>query len=426
MSTKKYNVFVVGYDEFNVTLLKELPLSKNINFLPALSYADLKSSEDIPALDLLERADTIIRESEFEPDAIITFWDFPATIIAAILTNRYGLSGPPVRSIFKCENKIWSRNEQRKVIVNHIPRYTGFSPHDEDAFAKLNLIPPFWIKPIKSFRSYLAFRINSQSDFEKYRLEMKENVDGIYQPFCDLMKKSRIPGLISNSDDSCIAESVLSGHMCTLEGYVYDNEVISYGIVDSIREENSNSFNRYQYPTMLPTEIQYRMMDITRRTIEQIDLKDCCFNIEFFYNQTDEQIYLLEINPRTSQSHSDLFAKVHGHSQFQLLLEIALGERPKPLKREGEFNIAAKYMYRIFEPGVVKKVPTSAELETICKKFPDTKIKIHVAEGDNLAELLFQDAYSFEIADIYVGAKNELEMAKNYSQIVDLLGIVIE
>ncbi|MEA3543804.1 MAG: hypothetical protein U9R69_01130 [Thermodesulfobacteriota bacterium] len=100
--------------------------------------------------------------------------------------------------------------------------------------------------------------------------------------------------------------------------------------------------------------------------------------------------------------------------------------RPRPLKREGEFNIAAKYMYRAFEPGIVKKVPTDGEIKAICEKFPGTKIKMLVAEGDNLEELLFQDAYSFEIADIYVGAKNELELDEKYNEIVAMLQIVIE
>ncbi len=424
--SKKQNVFVVGYDEFNVSLLRKAPISADIEYHPALTYEDLKSSEDVPALDLLQRATEIIQNSAVEPDAIITFWDFPATILAAILGRKFGLYAPEVRSIFKCENKLWSRNEQRKVIVNNIPRYTGFNPHDEEAYFKINLVPPFWIKPIKSFRSYLAFRVNSRTDFERCREEMSGAIDGIYRPFQDLMKKTRIPDLISNSEESCIAESMLSGHMCTVEGYVYDNEVICYGIVDSVREENSNSFNRYQYPSVLPMEIQYRMMDLTRRTIEQIDLKDCCFNIEFFYNQTEESIHLLEINPRTSQSHSDLFDKVHGTSQFQILLEIALGRRPRPLKRDGMFQMAAKYMHRVTEPGVVKRVPSEAELADIAQEFPGTRIKLHVAEGVSLADMLFQDAYSYEIADIYIGASNETELDEKYRTILERLNIVIE
>ncbi len=425
-SGKKYNVFVVGYDDFNMDILKDAPISREVNYLPALTYHDLKASEDVPALELLNRAMDIITGSGVEPDAVITFWDFPGTIITAILAGRLGLISPSARSVFKCEHKVWSRAEQRKVIINSIPFFSGFDPHDESAYEKINLLPPFWIKPVKSFKSYLAFRVNSRVDFERYRQELMSSIDGIYLPFQSLMRKAHMPVRISSATESCIAESVLSGHMCTVEGYVFDDEIVSYGVVDSICEDDSNSFNRYQYPSLRPMDIQYRMMDLTRRVVEKIGLKDCCFNVEYFYNQTEESIHLLEINPRTSQSHSDLFAKVHGCTQYQLLLEIVLGQKPRSLRRDGKFRMAAKYMHRSFKQGVVKRLPGQRELDAVLRKFPSTKIKFHVREGDDLGNLPFQDAYSYEIADIYVGADNEVELGEKYDRILEMLDIEIE
>lgn len=420
-----HNVFIVGYDEFNLKTLQTLSIAEEIRFLPCLTYEDIKSSEEVPALDLLDRAVAEIEDSPHEPDAITTFWDFPATLLAAFLARRFGVAGPSVRSVFKCENKLWSRNEQRKVIANHIPLYTGFDPHDDDAYAKINLVPPFWIKPVKSFRAFLAFRVNSHADFEQYRARLVEGIDGIYRPFQDLMRRGRIPDMIANGTESCIAESMLSGHLCTVEGYVQDDEVICYGVVDSIREESSSSLSRYQYPSLLPMEIQYRMMDLTRRAVDQIGLTDCCFNVEYFYNQTAESINLLEINPRTSQSHADLFDKVHGTSQYQTVLEIALGQLPRPLRREGRYRVAAKYMVRATEPGVVRSVPDDQRLAEIAERFPGTRVKLHVAEGDDLADLLFQDAYSFELADVYLGADTEIELDDRRREVVELLGIEV-
>jgi biotin carboxylase len=426
VAQRKHNVFVVGYDDFNIRTLTETPIGAETNFLPALTYEQLKSSENVPALRLLDQAIATIESTKVDPDAIITYWDFPGTILVAILAGRFGLPGPPVKSLFKCENKLWSRNEQRKVAVDHVPLFTGFDPQDRDAFSKINLVPPFWIKPVKSFRSYLAFRVDSHADFERHCAAIRERIDGIYHPFQDLMRRSRIPDLIANSEHSCIAESVLAGHMCTVEGYVYDDEVTCYGIVDSICETVSSSINRYQYPSVLPTEIQYRMMDITRRVIEQVGLNDTCFNIEYFYNQTEETIYLLEINPRTSQSHADLFTKVHGCSQFQVILELALGRRPRPLRRDGAYAVAAKYMLRTFENGVVKRAPTPEDIAKAIERFPATRIKTHVETGTRLDDLMFQDAYSFELADIYIGASNGLELDSRYEEIVLLLGYEIE
>lgn len=403
-----------------------MPISEQVEFHPALYYHELKASEEVPALALYDKALKNIQDADVEPDAIITYWDFPATIIAAMLNNRLNLVGPKLRSLFKCEHKAWSRAEQRKVIFDHLPLFTAFDPHSEDAYQSINLVPPFWIKPVKSFRSYLSYRVNDRSEFEDYRAMMQKHVDGIYQPFVDLMKRARMPEHVTESPLSCIAESSLSGHMCTLEGYATDNDVISYGIVDSIREKHSSSFQRYQYPSQLPLEVQYRMMDIARRVITQLDLHDSCFNIEYFYNQTDDQIYLLEINPRTSQSHSELFERVHGFSQFQILLDVALGRKPKPLQRQGHSNIAAKFMYRVEQSGTVRRAPTPTELSVIEEKYPGSSVKLLVKEEMNLDDLLFQDGYSFEVANIFLGAYDEMDLMDKYHKIIDELTFDIE
>lgn len=59
---------------------------------------------------------------------------------------------------------------------------------------------------------------------------------------------------------------------------------------------------------------------------------------------------------------------------------------------------------------MVRSVPDDQQLAEIGERFPGTRVKVHVAEGDDLADLLFQDAYSFELADVYLGADTEIEL----------------
>lgn len=425
MHTRK-NIFIIGYEDFNAEELKNLPIGSSVDFHPLITFDEIHGTEKIAALDLFNLAIKRLDESSIKPDAIITYWDFPCTLICSMLNSRYGLNGPNPRSVFKCEHKGWSRSEQRKVIADNIPLFQTFDPNDEAAYEKINLLPPYWIKPIKSFQSWLSFQVTDKNDFEAFRKQMKENVDGLYLPFVDLMRQSRISDIITNSPDSCIAESGLTGHMCTIEGYVYDGQVVVYGVVDSIREKNSNSFQRYQYPSMLPMDVQFRMAECSRKVIDQIDLNDSCFNIEYFYDQTSDTINLLEINPRTSQSHANLFANVHGHSQFQIIIEIALNQRPQPMKREGDFRFASKYMHRVHRSGKVVKVPSEQRIREICAEFPGTKIEMLVQEGDELNDLKFQDAYSFLLAQIHLGGNDEVDVDEKYNKIVERLGIIID
>lgn len=226
--------------------------------------------------------------------------------------------------------------------------------------------------------------------------------------------------------ETCIAESIIAGHQCTLEGYVYKGRVVSYGLVDSIREANSPSFARYEYPSALPQEIQFRLADVTRRIINQIGLDNCAFNAEYFYDQTADEVYLLEINPRISQAHGDIFEKVHGVSHHSIMLDLAIGQKPKTLAYNGPYNKAANFMLRIFETGRVNKVPSEEEMNRLKSTIPGLEIKLRVAEGMHLDDLLGQDSYSFELANIFIGGRDQQELVEKYERVVDGLTFEIE
>ncbi len=422
---QKKQIFIVGLDPFNLEKLNRLPESDYCDFLPALHVSEIRgvSEYDVPALirlceQRIEEHGTI--------DGIASYYDFPGTVIVPILAAKYQIPGPSLESILKCENKFWSRLEQSKVINEHIPLFKAFDPFDETAFADLGILPPFWIKPIKSFRSFLAFRINAEVQFYECVEEIKKHIGFIAEPFNEIMELYDMPAEFTSMKETCIAESLLTGHQCTLEGYVHDGRVVTYGIVDSIREGRSSSFTRYEYPSALPQEVQFRMADVTRRVIAQIELDNAPFNIEFFYDQTSDEVYLLEINPRVSQAHTDMFEKVHGISHLSIMVNLALGEKPKTLGYNGEFNKAANFMLRTYEPGQVKKVPMPEEVRLLKKFFPGLEVIIRVPEGIHLDELQGQDSYSYELANIFVGGRDQRELVEKYEKVLEGLTFDIE
>jgi len=168
------------------------------------------------------------------------------------------------------------------------------------------------------------------------------------------------------------------------------------------------------------------MADIARRVITQIGYDNAPFNMEFFYNQTADEVYMLEVNPRISQSHSDIFEKIHGTSHHSIMLSLALGEKPKTLGFNGEFNKAANFMLRTFESGKIIKAPTESEIKILKKFIPGLEVKINVKEGVHLSELQGQDSYSYELANIFIGARDQRELVDLYHQCVDGLSFEIE
>lgn len=422
----KKNVFIVGLDDFNREKLQRLPQASEVDFHPALKVSDMRGIEhfDMPAL--IDKAIGNMANFDGSVDGVASYWDFPGTVLVPILAQHFGLPGPSLESILKCENKYWSRLEQQKVVPDHIPQFRAFDPFDDDAYAKLDLMPPFWIKPIKSFRSFLAFQINGQRQFSEVMKTCREKVGFMSEPFHYLMERYDMPAEIAQMPESFVAESPIGGAQCTLEGYVHDGTVTVYGVIDSIREPDSSSFSRYEYPSSLPLEIQHRMMDVTRAAVTQIGLNNSPFNIEFFYDQTADQVWLLEINPRVSQSHADVFEKVHAASHQSVMVDLALGRKPKPMEKNGQFNVAANFMLRTFERGRITRVPSQTAIDKLLSRQPGTTVKISVRPGQHLSELQGQDMYSFELANVFIGGRDQTDLLDKYDLALTALQFDIE
>jgi len=425
-STRQRNVFILGYNEADVARLQRLPLAETCAFHSALHLDEIRGVATFEVDELIERAAERMAAADRGPDAVVAFFDFPATTILPILAERFGLPGPDLESVLKCEHKYWSRLEQREAIPDHTPQFKPFDPCAVDDGTPLPLASPFWIKPIKSFRSYLGFLVNDELEFRRYAAEMCEQLDYVVEPFVHILRDFHMPAEIAHMDESCLAESLIGGAQCTAEGYVDDRDVVVYGVVDSVREPNRASFQRFEYPSSLPMDVQHRMTEITRRLVRRIGLTQSCFNAEFFWNPTIDQIWLLEINPRLSQSHAGLFERVHGLSHQSHMLDLALGRRPRELPDAGRFQRAAKCFLRVYQRGRVRRVPSAAEVEHLQEDLPGTSVQIHVEPGQHLDELPDQDSYSYEVGYLVIGADDETELLETYEAALERLTFEIE
>jgi len=421
------NVFFVGLDDFNRQTLEDLPAREECDFHAALTLEEMRGDAALSIPEMLETARRRMAEVPGGAHGIASFFDFPGTILAAYLAREFGLPGPGIDPVLKCEHKFWSRLEQQKVVGDFIPTFRVFDPFDEgDVYSGLGLLAPFWIKPIKSFRSFLAFAIQDERQFQDALAQVREKGGELTDAFAEVMELCDAPAEYRDMPETFIAESPIGGAQCTLECYACQGQIVTYGVVDSVREPDGPSFSRYEYPSMLPLEVQHRMMDVTRTFMQSIGFENGCFNVEFFYDQTADHVWLLEVNPRPSQSHADLFSKVHGQPHFALMVDLALGRKPKPLQRQGKSNVAAHFFVRSHEPGLVAQAPTRATLSRLQRRQPGTRVKLEVKRGDDLRQLAVQDSYSFELASVYIGGRDRLDILDKYDEVLTALQFEIE
>ncbi|MFW6081994.1 MAG: ATP-grasp domain-containing protein [Desulfosalsimonas sp.] len=421
------NVFLIGLDDTDLARLQSIKNAERYAFHGVLDPAEVLETYDFPVEDMLARAETQLRRWEKESgktiDGIGAYLDFPVSTMLPVLCARLNKRGPRLESLLKCEHKYWSRMVQKEVIPRHIPDFCPFDPFDDKAFDHIDLQTPFWIKPVKACGSMLGFYIENREQFEDAVSQIRSRIRLISEPFNYILRQAELPPEINDMGGHFfLAESIIRGWQCTLEGYILDGDIRMLGFVDSLRYENGISFFRYEYPSVLPDNIQNDMIEITRKVITRTGLDNSAFNVEFYWNIEQDAIWLLEINPRVSQSHSYIFEKVDGQSNQQITVQVACGEKPDFPRRQGEFGCAAKFFWRIFSAdAMVTRVPGEQEIKKVQKLYPGTVIHPQVRAGMKLSDLLEQDSYSYAICHIFIGGGDRKELLDKYMHCMEML-----
>lgn len=425
------NIFVVGLDDFNLRYLKTVRHAKTYRFHRLLAVNEVARAPRFDVPDLLHKAAATLDTFDGAVDGIVGYWDFPTILMLPLLRRHVGLPGPTLESVLRCEHKYWSRLVQAEVAAEHVPPFALVDPFADPHRALPDIAFPFWIKPIKAHSSKLGFRVGDQQEFEHALERIRGGIAHFADPMNAIMSHADLPDEIAKVHGGlCIAEAIISrGRQCTLEGYVFEGEPCVYGVVDSVRGPNRSSFARYEYPSSLPHAVRDRMASIACQVIARTGLDDSPFNMEFYWDRTNDRLWILEINARLSKSHFPLFAKVEGIAHAEVMVDLALGRRPEYPLRAGEFRHAAKFMARIYDApdeAVVTRAPDPAGVRAVEAEIPGSEIELHAQEGIRVGDIVLHDSYSHELAVIFVGANSRRALMRKYSKCVGLLDIEID
>jgi len=416
------HIFVIGLDETNKGELETVHNASDYEFHGLVDYDTMVLPESYPMDEIMADArDTLAKAPSV--DGIIGHWDFPTTSMLPILRREYGLPSASLESVLYCEHKYWNRLAGEQAIPECTPDFQGLDPYSDDPLGDLDMDYPFWLKPGISFSSYLGFRIENEEQYLEAMATIRENIWIFAEPFENILgysdNRQTLPD--AGSGSTCIAEAIIGGRLCTLEGYVFDGETHTYAIVDSLRTSNNVSFFSYQYPSQLPEGIQNRMKSHAETILKHIGMDNSPFNMEFFWDEHSDKLWLLEINPRISKSHCPIFRIATGASHHEVAIDIALGRRPDFPRPEGSYPMAGKFMPRVFGDTTVTRVPAPEEIEALKRMYPEMLVDVAVEEGMQLSDLRGQDSYSFEIADIFIGAEDEAALHAKFRSIMEVL-----
>lgn len=425
MSVQRKNIFILGLDDANLPTLESVPESGAYRFHPLLSISELQEGE-VSVADLMSRAREILDAHEGSIDAIVGYWDFPVSTLVPMLGREYGTRTTSLESVVKCEHKYWSRLEQQKVIDEY-PNFGMVDLESADPQPPEGVGFPMWLKPALAYSSELAYGVSDMTEFRTAVNNIREGIDRVGRPFNAVLELLELPPEMAGvGGQVCLAEEAMTGIQVAVEGYVHDGEVTVYGVLDSINYAGSSCFLRHQYPSALPPSVIRKLHEVSERTMRQIGMDSATFSIEYFYDPKTGDVSLLEINPRHSQSHAELFDYVDGAPNHHRMISLALGNDPALPGGQGPYGVAAKWYYRWFGQGTVHQVPTPDELAAIERDIPGVRIDVVPAEGQKLSSVPQQDSYSYEIAHIFTGADDEEGLRRKFDQCVAALGLTFD
>ncbi|WP_420917984.1 ATP-grasp domain-containing protein [Streptomyces albus] len=416
------DVFVLGMDEANRATLEAVPGAERYRFHPLLTPEELQEDE-VSVPELLERARGVLDGFDGRIDAVVGYWDFPVSTMIPLLAREYGTRSTSLESVVKCEHKYWSRLEQRKVI-EEVPRFGRVDLEAAEPEPPEGVRFPMWVKPALAYSSELAYGVEDLAGFRDAVARIKEGIGRVGRPFEYILEQVELPEEMRGVGGVvCLAEETLTGLQCAVEGYALDGEVTVYGVLDSITYPDSPSFLRHQYPSMLPQPVQERLAEVAKRVIGQIGMDAATFSIEFFYDPGKDEVRLLEINPRHSQSHAELFHFVDGAPNHHCMLALALGRDPALPHRRGNYRYAAKWYHRWFTDGVARRVPSQQEIARVEARIPGVVVDVVPRPGQRLDHLSQQDSYSYELAHVFTAGDDEEELRDKYDRVIAALGL---
>jgi hypothetical protein len=333
-------------------------LARSERFLAHFAGPDLDAGEFDPRTLL----DELVK---LPADGVVGTKDRSA-LLAAQLAERRGLTGPSPAAVVSCQHKPTSRGIQQQVAPEHTPR---FSLEPTPPFP-----PPWWVKPVVGRLSQEARRIDSEEELARLT-EQPAYRDGY----------AALAGLPQDAVRGFLVEELVTGDEVTLEGFVHEGRVTVIGVTDSVKYQGTSSFERFEYPSALPSPRVRELAELAGVLVPAHGLDGCFFNIEFFVPPA-APVQTVELNPRLASQFSPLVEAVHGRSTYDALFALACGESPA-WDADNARGVAISYVVRVFEDAVVEAVPAAQD-----------GLEILVRPGLRLSEQGANDTASYRLA----------------------------
>ena len=364
-------------------------------------------------------------------DGVASSSDYPGCLVAAAVAEELRLPGPKVRAVLTCSHKYYSRVAQAQSAPEATP---GFGLVEVEKLVDGRVVGydgrelafPVFVKPVKSWFSQHARRCDTAEELARFASspEVRAHLTGFVSPFNQLLARYTD---FKHHGGHLLAEECLSGTQVTLEGFVHGGKVRVLGIVDSVMYPGPICFQRFDYPSRLPDEVQRRMVEVAERVMPATGLDEALFNIELFWEPESGRVSIIEINPRMCGQFADLYEMVLGTNTYEILFALAVGDEPPALEPASTpYGVAASFPLRYFGDAVVRRVPSDEDVAAVKRDYPLTILQVYYREGQKLSDEDQSDGYSYRYAVFNLAAPDHETLLRWSREIERRLGFAFE
>lgn len=381
------------------------------------------SQLQLAGFDLRRFVDRLARQAPRRGwTAVVSHHEQFGALAAALLAERMGWPGTPVRAVLACQHKLHARRVLQQVCPE---ANLAFKPLDVGYGDPIpfGLRYPAFVKPVKAAFSVLARQVAGREalaaltrfgPFEQWIIRR------LVDPF-DHIARARLPDA-GSAHGMLLEEPVHHASQHNLDGYVYRGEMHAIGVVDAVMYPGTHAFQRFEWPGRLSATVQQRALDVATRFLRAIGFDHGFFNMEFFYDAGRDALKVIEFNPRLASQLADLYRRAAGIDAHAGSLALAHGEDPRAaLRCARSAGAAASFVFRSFAPQAAPPRLTQAHERAFAAAFPDGWLLAMPKRGASLARD-FKWLGSHRYGVMHLGAADHAALDERYRRACQLLG----
>ena len=329
----------------------------------------------LAGFDLQNFVDRLVRKARRKRwQAVTSNHEQFGALAAALLAERMGWPGTPVKAVLACQHKLHARRVLQ-VVAPEANTHADLLPARYGEPIPEGIAYPVFIKPVKAAFSVLARTVRNRAElttmtrFGAWELWV---IRHLVEPF-ERIAAERLPE--AGSAHRLMLEAPAAGQQYNLDGYVFAGNLRALGFVESVMYPGTQAFMRFDYPCALPETARERAIDVARRFLHAVGFTHGLFNMEFFHDAVQDRLTVIEFNPRMAAQFSDLYLRVDGVDLHRVALELAHGRDPHLLPRaEPSAGAAASFVYRSFDPAARPAMPGRQQRRELAQQFPDAML----------------------------------------------------